>query len=402
MDAKTSRIIYLLYAIAMVVAAHFTTPLVIGIAGIVFAIFIYFIGKTRYFAIGVALLAAITAIGFLPVEAFLAPLLMILAGEGMRVLFKKYGHDMLFFGIGSIIAIIFVMLMTNSFDPLICGIAILVLLLLRSILRGRDDGSLLSLIGVSMTILLFVNLEFLVDVWVFVFAILLCAVFGYFAYRAKTIDMSGVFSAVLFGVILITFTRSIAWFLVVMAFFILGSLFTKFKYAKKVEMGVAQSKGGKRGYLNAFANAGVGVVASILYGVTGDSIYAALFLGSIATATADTFASEIGVLSTKPRMILTMKPCKPGVNGGVSLLGELACLGGAVLIGAMGFISGIASLPVCLIAVLAGVIGTNIDSIVGYLFENKGWIGNSATNLIATLSGGLIALGLFLLFGLGS
>ena len=51
-------------------------------------------------------------------------------------------------------------------------------------------------------------------------------------------------------------------------FFILGSAFTKFKYSEKEFLGVAQGKGGKRGYKNAFANVGVGVAAAILFGIT--------------------------------------------------------------------------------------------------------------------------------------
>ena len=41
---------------------------------------------------------------------------------------------------------------------------------------------------------------------------------------------------------------------------------------------------------------------------------------------------------------------------------------------------------------LAGFAGSNVDSLVGALFENKGFFGNAGTNLIATLSGGLVAL----------
>ena len=76
----------------------------------------------------------------------------------------------------------------------------------------------IGLLGVAMTITLFKDLEFFVDYQTLAFAVVLCAAFGYFAYRAKTIDMSGVFTAVLFGVILITFA-GVNWFFIVMLFF---------------------------------------------------------------------------------------------------------------------------------------------------------------------------------------
>ena len=106
MDAKYVRILYLVFALSLVIASRFTTSLILGIAGLLLSIIMYFVGKTRYFAIGVAILSILAAIGFLPLLALLAPILMILLGEGVRVVFRKFGHDMVFFGIGSIVAII--------------------------------------------------------------------------------------------------------------------------------------------------------------------------------------------------------------------------------------------------------------------------------------------------------
>ncbi|MDO5846550.1 MAG: TIGR00297 family protein [Methanocorpusculum sp.] len=400
MNPKISQLILVICATALVLAAPFLNPLVTGVFGILFAAAMYFIANIRYFAIGAAVLALLYAIGFIHLSAFAGPLLMILWGEGLRMLLRRFGHEMVVFAAGSIAALAAVMLYTGEADPLVGCIAVLVLLMLRSILTDREDGSMLSLIGVSMTIVLFEDLEFLVDMKMLALAVILCAAFGYFAYRAKTIDMSGVFSAVLFGVILITFTKGIAWFIVVMAFFILGSVFTKFKYSEKEFLGVAQGKSGRRGYKNAFANAGVGIVACILFGLTGDMVYAALFLGSIATATADTLASEVGVTGGTPYMITTMKPCPPGTNGGVTVLGEAACLFGSLVIALLGFFLGVAPWYVCVIAAAAGFIGTNLDSLYGALMENKGLFGNAGTNLLATLSGGLAAVGIYLLAGI--
>ncbi|OPX67561.1 MAG: hypothetical protein A4E36_01590 [Methanoregulaceae archaeon PtaB.Bin009] len=43
---------------------------------------------------------------------------------------------------------------------------------------------------------------------------------------------------------------------------------------------------------------------------------------------------------------------------------------------------------------LAGFIGTNIDSVVGALMENPGLVGNAGTNFLATLGGGVCAIAL--------
>ena len=401
MDIRALRIIFGLCAAILLCISPYINPIITGVLGIIFAGVMYFAAKVRYFAISLAVLGLLYAISFVPLLAFIGPLVMILAGEGVRVLCRKAGHDILFFGIGSTAALIFTMLYIGETDPLIGALGEIVLLMLRSILTSRNDGSMISYLGVAMTITLFMDLEFLVDFRLLALSILLCAAFGYFAYRAKTIDMSGLFSLILFGVILIAFTGGFLWFFVVLAFFIIGSVFTKFKYAKKKEMGVAQKKSGKRGYKNAFANVGIAIISCILFGITNEIIFAAVFLGSVATATADTLASEIGVVvGAKPRMITTMKPCEAGENGGVTLAGELACVCGAVFISALGFAFGIVPLWGAAAACIAGILGTNIDSLIGALFENRGCFGNAGTNLLATLSGGLIAAGIFVLLNL--
>ena len=398
MDVIRKQLILLLCSTALLIASPFVDFRILALAGIIFSALMYFIGNIRYFSIGAAVLSLLYGIGIIPASAFFGPLVMVLFGELLRTLSVKTGHSLAVFGAGSAAALIFAMLYTKEFEPLVGSLAILVLLMLRSILGEREDGSMLSLVGVSMTIVLLEDLEFLVDLRTLAFAILLCAAFGYFAYRAKTIDLTGVFSAVLFGVILISFTGTVSWFIIILVFFILGSAFTKFKYSEKEFLGVAQGKHGKRGYKNAFANAGVGVAAAILFGVTGDMIYAAVFLGSVLTATADTLASEIGVTGGNPVMITTLKRCPPGTNGGVTLIGEAACVIGALIIAGLGFLLGIAPWYVCLISAAAGVAGTNLDSLYGAVLENRGVFGNSGTNLLATLSGGLVAAGLYAVF----
>lgn len=396
MDVIRKQLILLLCSTALLIASPFVDFRILALAGIIFSALMYFIGNIRYFSIGAAVLSLLYGIGIIPASAFFGPLVMVLFGELLRTLSVKTGHSLAVFGAGSAAALIFAMLYTKEFEQLVGSLAILVLLMLRSILGEREDGSMLSLVGVSMTIVLFEDLEFLVDLRTLAFAILLCAAFGYFAYRAKTIDLTGVFSAVLFGVILISFTGTVSWFIIILVFFILGSAFTKFKYSEKEFLGVAQGKHGKRGYKNAFANAGVGVAAAILFGVTGDMIYAAVFLGSVSTA--DTLASEIGVTGGNPVMITTLKRCPPGTNGGVTLIGEAACVIGALIIAGLGFLLGIAPWYVCLISAAAGVAGTNLDSLYGAVLENRGVFGNSGTNLLATLSGGLVAAGLYAVF----
>lgn len=401
MDKRIIGILIGLSATIIILLSPFVSPIIAGSAGILFAIILYFVAHIRYFSLGLAIISLLYAISFIPLFALDASVAMILAGEGVRVLFKNTKYNIIFFGLGSTLALVFVMIYTNTMQPLVGALAETALLMLRSILANRDDGSMISLIGVAMIISLFMDLTILVDLQLLAFSILFCAAFGFFAYRAKTIDASGLFSIILFGIILITCTRGFFWFFIVLAFFIIGSLFTKFKYAKKKEMGVAEKKSGRRGYKNAFANVGVAILSCIFFTLTNNPICAVIFTGSIATATADTLASEIGmVLGKNPRMITNLKPCPPGMNGGITAAGELACIGGSFIISLLAFLLGIITLEGSIAALIAGFIGTNIDSLIGSLVENKGYCKNEGTNLAATLLGGITAGGIFLLISL--
>ncbi|HJJ47670.1 MAG TPA: DUF92 domain-containing protein [Methanocorpusculum sp.] len=396
MDMRIKQLVLVLVTTLILLLTPMFSPVVIGVMSIVFTALLYFIFKIRYYSIAAAVLSLLYAIGFIPVTAFIGPMMMVVWGEAFISAFKKADHPLGFFFAGSTLALILTVVYLRDTQPLIIVLAVLVLLLLRSILKDRQDGSMIALIGVGATITLFEDLEFLVDNMTLAVAVVLCIAFGYFAYKAKTVDLSGVFAAVLIGVILITFAN-VMWFFVVLAFFIIGSLFTKFKYALKDKMGVSQSRKGVRGYMNAFANVGVAVIGAILYGITGEIMFAALFVGSVAVATADTLASEIGVLGGTPVMITSFKPCPVGTNGGVTMTGEIACLCGSAFISLLAYSLGIVPGYVAVICFLTGIIGTNLDSLVGALIENRGVIGNSGTNFIATASGGLIALGLTVL-----
>ena len=253
-------------------------------------------------------------------------------------------------------------------------------------------------IGSAMAMWLFASFGYSVSYTYMLLAFAFALVLGYLAYRAGIADMSGLLSATLVGVLIIAFT-DVWWFLLLLTFYLLGGGFTNYKYGYKQSLGIAQGKGGARGYKNVFSNSLVAIVASIGYTIFphAANIFLYIYLGSVATATGDTLASEIGTTyKGKPRMITTLKEVEPGVDGGVSSLGEIAAIFGSMVIALFALLVGVIEIDqYCLIGMLiiaiSGFVGTNIDSLLGATMQKRGILSNNGVNLAATIAGGVVA-----------
>ena len=267
---------------------------------------------------------------------------------------------------------------------------------MKVILLKYEDSLVLEAIGVAMTMWLIQELNYQANLQLVVGAVIVGFTFGYFAFRSKTADLSGLFSAALVGIILLVFANPF-WFMIMLAFFILGSAATKYKYEYKKKIGVEQGQSGARGYRNVFANGIVAAAAAVLFGVFQQPVFAVMYVGAVATAAADTLASEIGVTGGVPYMITTLKKVPIGTNGGVTLTGESVALFGGLAISIVALFLKVITPEMAIICTLAGFFGTNLDSLVGATLENKGFLGNAGTNFLATVGGGLFAICLFLI-----
>jgi uncharacterized protein (TIGR00297 family) len=212
------------------------------------------------------------------------------------------------------------------------------------------------------------------------YVILLIAI-GLIIYLRKALDLAGSIFMVIMGVIII-FTAGFNWLLLIFVFLILGLIFTKYKHEYKKEIGVYE---GTRSVKNVVSNGIVPFVMAAFGNYPG-------FIGSIATATADTMASEVGVLET-PRLITTLKKVAPGTDGGISILGTFAGIMGALIIGICAFLLGVGEhflYKTVAIAVIAGTFGCFFDSILGAVLESRDYLTNEHVNLLATVSGALL------------
>jgi len=215
-------------------------------------------------------------------------------------------------------------------------------------------------------------------------------VLGIGAYWAKAADSDAVLSETIVCLLVILFA-GISWFILLLAFYLLGGAFTRYGYSHKHKLGIAQSHGGRRGYKNVYSNSLVPLVLAICYGVYGNDVFIFAFIASVATANGDTLASEIGETSrSKPRMITTLKETEPGVDGGITPLGEAASLAGAVIIGLLATGMGMAGVFGIVVAAIGGFLGTNFDSLLGATLQSRGILSNNGVNLVATAFGALV------------
>ncbi|AMM53055.1 DUF92 domain-containing protein [Pyrococcus kukulkanii] len=216
------------------------------------------------------------------------------------------------------------------------------------------------------------------------------------SYKTKALDLWGTFTAFILGYFILSLGGWLP-FLALFLFLISGTLATKFKIKEKKKLGLVDEK--YRSIGNVLGN-GLAPLLFLIVEVIikNDYGWAAVF-ASIATANADTLASEIGKpLGKNPRLITNFRKAKPGEEGAVTLVGELAALLGALVIGVIGtFAVSEYKFKMLLSVTIAGFIGANVDSLIGATLERKRLVDNNGTNFIATLIGGILGAIIFLL-----
>jgi uncharacterized protein (TIGR00297 family) len=384
---------------ATLVGPYLQPPWLLALVVILYALILWKFFDTKYLTYTICALAALYAIGLLPFFVFATTMAMLVLGE----LVFQGGYDdlntYLYYIISTAWAGVLVMSYLHMMAFLSIIFGIIAAVLLKVILLKYEDSLVIEGIGIAMTMLLIRELNYKADLQMVAVAVIFAFAFAYFAYRSKTANLSGLFSIALVGIILLVFASPL-WLLVMIAFFVLGSAATKYKFEYKKRIGVEQGQSGARGYKNVFANGIAATAAAVLFGVFQEPVFVVMYVGCVATAAADTLASEIGVTGGVPYMITTLKKVPIGTNGGVTLVGQSVALFGGLAISLVAFLLGMITLPMVAVCTLAGFVGTNIDSLIGATLENRGFLGNAGTNLVATVGGGLVAVALFVLFGL--
>jgi uncharacterized protein (TIGR00297 family) len=201
---------------------------------------------------------------------------------------------------------------------------------------------------------------------------LFAALIAFAAYRAHSLSKSGAWGAFLEGIVIFGL-GGWKWAVLLMAFFISSSVLTRLFGKRKASLNEKFDKGGTRDIGQVLAN---GAIASIFAGLhfffpTASWTWV-VFAASLAAVNADTWATELGVLSpSMPRLITTWKPVERGTSGAISLYGTLAAIGGAAFIGLLGAWLGSADhgFTSLVIIIMAGLLGSLFDSFLGATFQ---------------------------------
>ena len=254
------------------------------------------------------------------------------------------------------------------------------------------------------------------------------------AYWRGSLSRSGALGALLVGTLIFGLGGWV-WGVALAVFFVSSSALSHFKERQKAAVAEKFEKGHRRDMGQVLANGGLGALIAVAAAVVPQSavpnaLWFYLFLGVMATVTADTWATELGTLSAAPpRLITSGRVVEVGTSGGVSPLGTGVSLAGGLLIGltvaVLGPLAGLlpwsAAPLLALAGGLSGAAGSLLDSLMGATVQQIyycdtcrketerrvhrcgtttrplrgwGWVNNDLVNLVSSLGGGLVAVGL--------
>ena len=174
--------------------------------------------------------------------------------------------------------------------------------------------------------------------------------------------------------------RDLRMFLALLVVFAVTLAATRVGHARKQQLRTAEPDGGRTA-AQAIANLGI---AALVVAIA-PAGWPVLALAALAEAAADTSSSEIGMaFPGKTVLVTNFKSAPPGTDGGISLLGTIAAIIGAAMVAASVLLSGLVTIRQAAVIVAAGFLGAMVDSLLGSLFERRGWLNNDLVNLLST------------------
>lgn len=238
----------------------------------------------------------------------------------------------------------------------------------------------ISLVSIDLISAAATTLVWLVPLALFVNAFVAAA-----GYRANTVTVSGALAGALLGAVIFVCAGWQGWVLL-LATFGFAVLSSRSGLRRKLVLGIAEDRGGRRGPGNALANTGIAAIAALMSALTYAHDAALLaFVAALAAGGSDTVASEIGkAWGRRTFLVTTMRTVPPGTSGAMSLEGTAAGVAAAVALGLLGAALGLIPLSMTLVIVVAATVGALVESVLGATVEHRGVLNNDMLNFVNT------------------
>lgn len=209
-------------------------------------------------------------------------------------------------------------------------------------------------------------------------------VVAFVARRMKVLTTDGAIAAAIIGTIIYGFGGWSTAALLLL-FFVSSGLLTRVQSHRKFHPEHRRGRSADQ----VLANGMVAALSAIWYAISQSPAAVSAFAGAVAASTADTWATEVGLLAAAPpRLITTLREVPPGTSGGVTWLGTVAGIVGAAAISFAAFYW----LRTPVVPVLAGgVLAMVLDSVLGATIEGRVQIiDNNGVNFAATIAGAVL------------
>ncbi|MBN1480976.1 DUF92 domain-containing protein [candidate division KSB1 bacterium] len=238
------------------------------------------------------------------------------------------------------------------------------------VISAQGSDNLTVPLGVAF-VMYYLLTESTQDGLIFCLGMGLALVIALLSFRLRFLNDGGAVALFLLGTLIFGVGRW-TFSVPILAFFVFSSLLSKMGGKRKNVLQNVFEKSGRRDAAQVLANGGIAGLMLIFWYFAKIDFFYVLYIASLAAVTADTWATEIGVLAKKPpRSILTFKPVAMGTSGGISWLGTLGSAAGSLVIVCVGFLFSPHSSPRLLgwkeglLVLCSGVFAGLVDSYLG-------------------------------------
>lgn len=210
--------------------------------------------------------------------------------------------------------------------------------------------------------------------------------FALLARLVHGVNTSGALAGAMVAFVVASRDLKIFWVLLFVFFVTLAA--TRAGAQRKRYLRMAEADSG-RSASQVIANLGI---AALVLAIPAFSSAYLLALAGLAEVAADTTSSEIGTaFSSKTILITTWKRVPPGTDGGISWTGTAAGMIAALMIAAGAVALGSVSSSAALVIACAGTAGMLVDSLLGAVIEQRGYLNNDLVNLLSTAAAAFVA-----------